>query len=294
MTPDYPSSTAVICHDAGAANVIIAALKHSGRTDWRACMQGPAYRLWIESFPEIPVYETPEEALEGVELLISGTGWASDCEHLARLAARRMNIPSVAVIDHWVNYAERFVRDAEVVWPDEFWVTDEDALAIAQASFPGARVVQVENWYLRQQLAKIAAVPRPLMPELLYVLEPARSDWGRGHPGEFQALDYFVEKLSLLDLPSTIQIRLRPHPSDPLGKYDDWIRRHPQLNLILDDSPAIFESLGRADWVAGCESFALALALQAGRVVYCTQPPWAPPCRLPQSGLIRLGELDYK
>jgi len=42
--------------------------------------------------------------------------------------------------------------------------------------------------------------------------------------------------------------------------------------------------------VVGCESFALVVALAAGRRVCSTLPPWAPPCRLPQPGIVRLAD----
>ena len=154
-------------------------------------------------------------------MLISGTGWASDIEHQARRLARSRGVRSVAVIDHWVNYAERFVRNGETVWPDEFWVTDEYALEIAERSFPGRTVLQVPNRYVETQLREIARVDKTGAPELLYVLEPVRNDWGRGTPGEFQALDYFVSRLPSLGLPSTAVICLRPHPSDVPGVNGD-------------------------------------------------------------------------
>jgi len=117
-----------------------------------------------------------------------------------------------------------------------------------------------------------------------------RSDWGRGIAGEFQALDYFVSHLPQLKLPSSTVIRLRPHPSDELGKYDDWVAAHHSLNIQVDESVNITESLKKAKWVVGCESFGLVLALLSGRKVYCTLPPWAPVCRLPHDGLLYIGD----
>lgn len=285
---------AIVCHDSGAANILIAALLETGRKDWRAYMKGPAEKLWNEAFPGIELCRSIDSAMEGAELLVSGTGWASDIEHDARKLAKSNGVSSVAIIDHWVNYAERFVRHGEIVWPDEFWVTDEYALAIAKRIFPEEAVGIVPNLYVEMQLRDIAQRKIANPPELLYVLEPIRADWGRGTPGEFQALDYFVHHLPDLGLPSGTVIRLRPHPSDTFGKYDAWIAHHPDLNIMIDYNVSITESLGRASWVAGCESFALALALMAGRKCYCTLPPWAPECHLPHLGLIPIGKSGLK
>lgn len=288
MLPNYPENTAVVCHDAGAANIVIAGLLETGRKYWRAYMRGPAEKLWQTAFPEIATYDTLESTLKGVELLITGTGWGGDIEHEARKLARSHGIRSVAVIDHWTNYAERFVRHGEKVWPDEFWVTDDYAIEIAKHTFPNQTVLQVPNHYIDTQLKIIEQVEEMGSPELLYILEPIREDWGGDIPGEFQALDYFISCLPHLGLPSGTVIRLRPHPSDSPGKYNNWISRHSTLNIQMDESLSIAKSMGRSSWVAGCESFALTLALMAGRKVYCTLPPLAPPCQLPHQGLIHL------
>jgi hypothetical protein len=162
------------------------------------------------------------------------------------------------------------------------------ALEIALSTFSGEAVFQAPNYYLEKQLRDISLLVKAGNPELLYILEPIRSNWGRDTPGEFQALDYFISKFSKLGVPEETVICLRPHPSDSHEKYNHWINLHSNMNIKLDYSISIAESLGRAKWVAGCESFALVLALMAGRTVYCTLPPWAPLCRLPHSGLIQL------
>jgi len=289
---DYSLSTAVVCHDAGAANIVIAGLLETGRSDWRAYMKGPAEELWKSAFPSVALCGSLAGTLEGVGLLVTGTSWASDIEHRARRLAQSHRLHSVAVIDHWVNYAERFIWHGETVWPDEFWVTDDYALKIAERTFSGRTVRQTPNRYVEAQLRDINQIEKDGPPELLYVLEPIRTDWGRDSPGEFQALDYFVSRLPALKLPPDVVIRLRPHPSDAHGKYSRWIACHQDLNIQLDKSLSINQSLGQSSWVAGCESFALVLALLAGRKVYCTLPPWAPACRLPHRGIIDIGTLD--
>lgn len=287
-----PHGTAVVCHDAGAANVIVAGLRQTSRDDWRACMKGPAAVIWELAFGKSTRFVTPKDAMCGAQFLLSGTGWASDLEHDARALALKAGLSSAALLDHWVNYPMRFERAGEIVLPDEIWVTDAYALDTARQCFPDRLLRTVDNWYTREQLSNISTACDEFEPELLYLAEPARSDWGRDIQGEFQALDYFVSKLPRLGLPHGLRIRLRPHPSDVSGKYDAWMRAHSQLPFVLDSSPSLAIALARAKWVAGCESFGLTLALAAGRRVFCTLPPWAPRCRLPQTGLIHLAALD--
>jgi hypothetical protein len=292
MKIELPIKTAIVCHDAGAANIIIATLLKAERKYLRAYMQGPAKKIWNFFFPEIALYDSIDEALKGSELLISGTGWSSDVEHESRRIAKKIGVKSIAVIDHWANYLERFIRNEEQILPDEIWVTDKYALDIALETFPNTHIFQITNFYLEKQLKDIALRGTPSKPELLYILEPVRSNWGRDIPGEFQALEYFFNKFPTLGIPKEAVICLRPHPSEHQGKYISWMKSNLNLEFKLDNSINITESLARASWVAGCESFALVLALMAGRKVYSSLPPWAPPFKLPHRGFIKIRELN--
>lgn len=287
-----PRRIAVACNDAGGANVVLAMLEQldAQRHELSLFMQGPAANLCQHRLPRARLVASAEDALATADVLVSGTGWSSDLEHNARLLAKQAGVRSIAVLDHWVNYSERFVRGALPMLPDEIWVCDEEAMQIARRTFRSTPLTLVPNFYLEEQVRSLPAAPG-LADELLYVLEPARSDWGRKIPGEFQALDFFAENLTLLEVRQGTPIRLRPHPSDPAGKYDAWIAAQPHLNVRLDASTDLHAALSRANWVAGCESFAMVVALAAGRQVLCTLPPWAPPCRLPHQGLIHLKDL---
>ncbi len=280
---DLPSPLAVVCHDAGAANLALAWLEAMPARPCRSVMRGPAHTLAARSSWQGTPCNTLEQALSGASALLSGTGWASDLEHQARVLARRLGIHSVAVLDHWVNYGERFIRDGSTVWPDEFWVADTEALTEARRCFPGAVVRQQPNLYQERLVRTISAATQAAV---LYLLEPARSDWGRGEPGEFQALDYFMQHRMAVGIAPGTPVRLRPHPSDPPDKYSAWLARH--ADAMLDTHTDLAAAIGAAQWVAGCETAALPIALAAGRRVICTLPPWAPECRLPQRGLIHL------
>ena len=290
---DLPKPLAVVAHDAGGANQIIAMLQaNGGSAGIKAYMEGPALILWQRAFPAHTLCITLENALEGSRSLITGTGWASNLEFDAIDVASNMGLQTAALLDHWTNYEQRFVREGRTVWPNEFWVVDRYAFTIATQAFLEKSVKQWQDYYLKTQIQQI--VPPASDSEeqaLLYILEPARSNWGQNRPGEFQALDYMLENLPLLSLPEGVRILLRPHPSENLDKYSDWLAQHADQKVALDNSSTLAEAISQAHWVAGCESYALVVALASGRTVYCTLPPWAPACRLPHEGLIHIKSL---
>lgn len=275
---------AVAIHDAGAANMIIAwaaAAKNPPDCVWA---DGPAKALWDARFGADALVEGPEKLLDEAACLVSGTGWASDLEHTARIAAAKRRIRSIAVIDHWVNYVPRFERDGGQQLPDSIWVGDSYALRIAKSAFPDISVDALPNFYLKEQSSNAGKPPQH--GDVLFVAEPARSFWGEDRPGEFQALDHFMARRACAGIPETVPMRLRPHPSDPPGKYDEWLSAH--VCASLDRSPDMAAALKSARWVVGMNSVALVLALEAGREVICSLPPNAPPCTLPHEGIARI------
>ena len=80
--PDLASPLAVVCHDAGATNLILPWLDLD-RVRVQAFMQGPAATLWRQRFGERGLVPTLDAALAGARMLISGTG----CEDYQSLHA---------------------------------------------------------------------------------------------------------------------------------------------------------------------------------------------------------------
>jgi len=284
---DLPGPLAVVCHDAGAANLVIHWIGCDIVVPVRPFMAGPARLLWERALPDRPLLGSIEEALAGSACLLSGTGWATDIEHRARLLAAQARLPSVAVLDHWVNYPDRFERDGRIQWPDAMVVTDKWALREASRLFPRLPIVQWSNRYMQHEIAAIT--PPPIDGDILYICEPARSNWGMKRPGEFQAIDFFIDKLEIIDDGFLKRLRFRPHPSESREKYDAIISSLDYA--VLDDSTTLGEAISRSRIVGGMSSAAMVVALGAGRRVYSSIPPWAPPCPLPHDGIVHLREV---
>lgn len=301
--PDLPfsfhSPVTVVCHDAGAANLVFAWLRDWARCglldqhEFRLVLQGPALVAWqaqAVALPNMQLHTELPAALAGAHCVLTGTGWASSLEHDARKLARLQQIPIIAVIDHWVNYQPRFERAGAVVLPNTLWVSDPYAADMATKIFKGIPVIELPSVYLQDMVKAIAPV-YPDCRNVLYVLEPIRNDWGRGVAGEFQALDFFAQHVVRMVGTQPVHISLRPHPSDAPGKYDAWIQAHAHLNVGLDTHPTLNQAIADAKWVVGAETFAMVVADAAGRQTYSSLPPWAHRCSLPQTSIKHLRDL---
>jgi hypothetical protein len=123
----------IACHDAGAANIIMSQEYAEGFPAAFYCFQGPALKTWQSKVPAQKRCSDLNFAIERCSVLRSGTGWASDFEHSARKLALEANLYVIAVIDRWVNYEQRFIRNGERILPNEIEVMDEYAVTLATA-----------------------------------------------------------------------------------------------------------------------------------------------------------------
>lgn len=298
----------MVAHDAGAARLLFSWLQPLQR-QLRFFVQGPARQILDKERPDISPCEGLEACLDQTQLLLSGTGWSSNLEHRARQFAAERNIRSIAILDHWVNYRERFVRQGRIALPEGLWVADSEALALAHSQFPTLSVQEHPNLWLNQLISEVASYRSTLQKKgikraarnLLYLLEPLRDHAnGELNGQEFVALNYWLEKLPSLASNGQIikdrqllKLRLRPHPSEEPGKYEEWIRSHShEWPIELDTNPSLAISLAQADVTFGCETQALVASMACNLPTFCTLPPLAPPCRLPHSKLLHLANTD--
>ena len=145
---DYKKFT-IVCHDAGATNLILHYIERFNKTDLNVYMEGPAKNIWANTYPKTKFVTSYQNAIKKSNGLISGTGWSSNLEHNARKFALNNKKYSIAILDHWVNYEERFFRKNQTILPDEIWVFDKYAFDKAKNIFPKTLIKLKTNLYLR-------------------------------------------------------------------------------------------------------------------------------------------------
>lgn len=292
---------AVVSHDAGGAEVVSSYLRQHPQ-EARFVLEGPAVHIFERKLGPLARH-TLDEALHGADELLCGTSWQSPLEFDAIARARRAGVRSVAFLDHWQNYRDRFERDGVTALPDALWVGDEDAKWIATAQFPDTPVRLVPNPYfddLRREMASFPARARSGDGvAVLYVAEPVREHgqmqfgderhWGYV---EEEALRYFLSHHDAL-CERIAQITIRPHPSERPNKYD-WARSEFALPIVAGGARSLFEEIADADLVVGCESMALVMALLAGKRVISCIPPGGRRLALPHQGIESLSRLIEK
>ena len=139
----------IIAHDAGASNLIKGWIQNQKNLNFYFCLKGPAINIFKEELIK-GKKASLEKIIKNCNALITGTSYTSDHEHNARIKAKKSKILSIAVIDHWVNYELRFIRNNQCVLPKIIWVFDEEAESQAKKLFNNTIIQRKNNFYIVQ------------------------------------------------------------------------------------------------------------------------------------------------
>lgn len=296
MAIEHPMKTAVVCHDAGGAELVSSYVRQHN-IDSLFILEGPAVKVFERKLGSIKISSLKDAVYQSASVLC-GTSWQSDIEFNAIKLARELEKSSVAFLDHWVNYQDRFIRFGETVLPDKIWVGDTIAESIAIRAFPNTSVVLIDNPYLQDMKNELHnyQIGRLSLDEsisVIYICEPISTHaklrygdaryWGYV---EEDALRFFLSNISIFGK-SINQILIRPHPSEPIGKYN-WLKKEFKLPIQLGGSHSLVEEIANSDLVAGCESMAMVVGLLAGKKVVSCIPPGGKSCGLPHIEIVHL------
>lgn len=275
-------ATLIVCHDAGGAELIAAFIRAS-RERMRSSViyaGGPARRVFrrehISSKPEPRKTELKKIMARhrGATALL-GTSWAHSIEFAALREAKAQNIKTIAYLDSWSNYRERFGYPA---WgwrrnlPDEIWAGDAAAFALAKRYFTHVTVRFMPNQYFSSITKRYRALARLLpKPESVLFMSAAG-------PLSEKFLANFLKAYVGHQLPYIV--RVRAHPRDNKARYRRIIRRYKGVAIELSNEKDIVQDFVRGRIVVGPETVALVPAVKIGikviRIVPKGEKPFLP------------------
>jgi hypothetical protein len=288
----------IATHDSGGAEILSSWLKRNN-CDAKVVAEGPAKKIFKSKLPNIKFFKL-DDALSKSNWLLAGTGWETHFEKQAMYKALNLGIKTVAFLDHWVNYRERFEFNGNIIIPDEIWVGDKNAKNIANVTFPQIPVIFYPNPYFEDLKEEILFFKkeknRSEKLKFLYVCEPIAEHALRQHGDERywgyteqDALKFFLENFTIFyNLIDSITIR--PHPSENKNKYK-WANKFLNLPIHFSEGKKLIDEIIASDIVAGCESMAMVVALLAKKKVISTIPPGGRSCQLPHGEIQSLQEL---
>lgn len=228
---------------------------------------GPARALFERSQLK---YSTAEklEQVSNCDLIMTGSGWMTNLELSAIDLARKRGIPCLTILDHWINFRERFQRAGQnEVLPQFIGVTNSLALQKAQKIFPNNPIWLLPDFQIvhhRRILSKITRQEN----NLLVVLEPPSH-----HPLDSlspnNSIERLIEKSIAMKITKNMDsliVRLHPsqsHLSD-LGFRADLYADE----IKFSNYPSLLEDLTHSSIVVGISSYALYIASMCGLETY--------------------------
>ena len=209
---------------------------------------------------------------------VTGTSATATLEHGVWDAARRLGIPSVAIVDAWINLSLRFRRTTDGGGQPDVICTidDESRRELELLEEISARIEVVGQPHLERVADSVAS--RRRLPEaearFVYFSEPMTQG-----PGEFHRVGYdqftVVERL----LPGlagidAVSLVIKPHPNESAQCWDDWlagttVAEEIRVSIATGDA---LDLMAEAHGVMGLASMALIESSLAGIPTLALQP----------------------
>lgn len=267
-----PRNIQVSAYDPGGANVLAPLIKRL-EIETEFSIAGQAIKIFKSHFADVEL-RNHSGLLSTTDLLISGTGWQTSHEFSMMEQALNAGKEVIAVLDHWVNYSERFARDQRVLSPTYYLVFDDYAEEIVTQTFENPRILRAENYYLQNAVTSINELMSSMevknVFDILFIGEPLLRNNTNTIWNEFNAINLLFDTLRIKGLFS-FKIAIKPHPTEDLLKYAKSIPKD-FPNVTIEGNRSLEELIACAGLVAGCHSLALYIAEAAGKQVLTCLP----------------------
>lgn len=285
---------ALFAHDAGGAEILLELLKASlnvGEFRIFSLVDSPCYTLIktkkLEHFwSEITFDKNDIEAKLAQfqpSIILYGTGWQNHLEYHFLSYAKTHHISSIAFLDHWTNYRERFGYP-EKNWEDNLpsFIAAHDQTSYDKASAFGLpNVIAIKNYALLSQLKEAQNLLSKIQEKntLLFLSEPtakvATRAFEDAYGWGFTEKEVFRDILAHKALFECDTILIRLHPSDT-----------PETYQTIDPSATfshatLLEDIAQAKVIIGIDTVALYTAYLLGKKVLSYIPSTKRECLVP-------------
>lgn len=281
---------ALFAHDAGGAEILLELLKaslHVGEFRIFCLKDSPCFTLiqtkalepfWCEIAPTKEDIEAKLLAFSP-SIIAYSTGWQNHLEYHFLAYAKAHQLLSLAFLDHWINYRERF-GFPELNWRSNLpsfivahdKVSEENAKALKLPN-----VIAIKNYALLAQLKTFKKTKKS--DTLLFLSEPtakvAKTSFGDATFWGFTEKEVFNHILTCKEKFDCQEILIRLHPSDSREAYEAID------NTVTFSKATLLEDIARAKIIIGIDTVALYTAYLLGKKVISYIPSNKRECCVP-------------
>lgn len=292
-----------VCNHPGGANAIFPVLVELQRqgANCYSITSGSAVSKFINAGIKNKVivdrinHEAAERLLHHYrpDVVLLGTSELEDpvigrCEAHFTAAARNIGIPTIAVLDHWCGYKDRFSLSNDLLLdalPDVVCIMDKSAYQdMAKLGFPEKRLIitgnpcwdaltnirrdldQMDNQQLREDMG--IDKEKHLV---LFVSQSLFKDYGFEYG--YRELRVIEDLIQAVGRNSDTVIWIKPHPREDVAKFTELLRIHGEAEIkIVDDKMNLYHIGKVADVIVGMTSGLLVEYSLLGLPVISYQP----------------------
>jgi hypothetical protein len=276
---------AVVSHDAGSSELLCALIsQHRDDVQWHIFAHPNSPMALICERYNLVSISISDAAAQlkalNVDALLFGTGWQERTERPYVNYCKKQRIPTVAFLDHWSNYRERFG------YPNEHWedncgdftaVHDIKALDLAtKLHLPNP--ITLPNLYLKNLIT--IAKTKSITPtkNLLFLSEPtdavAKSTFGDENYWGFTQYTALEDILKNFDKFGCEGLTIRLHPSETSSGFKRILKKYPHIRTQINDARTfdLTDQLLMAKIILGFDTMALYTAALMGQSVLSYLP----------------------
>ncbi|HNW25905.1 MAG TPA: polysialyltransferase family glycosyltransferase [Candidatus Gastranaerophilaceae bacterium] len=262
-------------HDPGGANAILPLIEPLEKeNEVFVFAKGPA----LLKLPNPKILEENTLKIVNPDFLITGTSASDMTEKLLWQDSKDLNIKSMAILDHWVNYGirfskyglneiEKFDKKCEFL-PDYIIVMDEFAKQeMIKDGVPAEIIYPLGNPHfenLLRQSKNVKNVRSKFAKKneflITFASEPYTEDYGQGNEKKV------LEDLIHIAKDKNIKIIVKLHPKEDFSKYSEF------KNVMFDKETAPTEVIMASDLIVSMTSMFLLEAMILGKNILSYQP----------------------
>lgn len=306
----------VFSHDPGGAKVVTACLDELSN-NFIIELYGKSFALKIyqqqglkatDIDTELTSFNEPAISKfllnKAFDFIVTSTSAADFTERFIWQAAKKNNIPCIAILDQWMNYSARFLaleettsfrppiiqtNKAHIILPDAIMVMDHHAKeSMCLEGFPAEKIIITGQPYFeqfnlqhKQNSNKVYTSEVPIKYQLsqyskvwLFASEPITTIYG---DQQGKAIYGYTELINLTAICNFIQnseqgkikLLIKPHPKEESSNFNQLCHRFDFISVV--DEKSSIDLINHSDAVLGMSSSVLLEAAILGKAILSVQ-----------------------